>query len=903
MSWTDRFAKTARWFATALLLVALFLSIGATSVIAADGTIDRGESRVVVNDIGEGLKFEDDVPTKPLADVRPRSEAQFPARTPVLPAARAMRTSYRPDESGATQALLSGQARPTALATGDFDGDGVADLICGYAMTNEGLMTLHTGNIDAVFPHSPGARLRRQQGTFSEDPFLAHARVIELPVSPEFLAAGDFDGDDLWDVVVADDVRSGLYLLSGDGTGEFLPPAWVQLPGTVTALAAGEINRADGLVDLAVGVSGPEGTAVLVFEGPDGALRAEAEIVPVPAAPRALLLARLTDEPSYDLAVGAGDELLIIRGRDRRLVVGEDQRGDVGPPSVDRIVMPAAVEALAWGDFAWEPNARRELALLLDDESLRLLSWKAATEGPGAESSSTAYWTTIGRRELSAPRSGAGAPGSAHALLLPVHLAGNPTEELAIFGASDGRILLLAGMVRDERDATRLADPGILTAIGLARAPVAALSMRLNADAVSDLVLLSPSANAPLLAPSAPQATITVDSAADSAATDGACTLREAIDNANADADTTGGDCVAGSGADAITFNIAGGGAPAIITPTSALPAITDSATIDGTAQGCLSPPCILLDGSSAGSDVSGLVLSLGSSMVRGLAIGGFSANGILVESPGNILEGNFLGTDITGTTALGNAAFGALLRSQNNQVGGTVADARNLLSGNELDGVAMQGAAASQNEVLGNYIGTDVSGALALGNLNDGVFVEDGSDNTIGGVTAGSRNVIAGNVLVGVRISMASATGNLVQGNYIGTDVSGTLDLGNVAHGVRLQEGATINTIGGTSSGARNIISGNEITGIRINGGAHNNRVLGNYIGTSQHPGRREQHNRGHEPRGAKYPLGQRSKRGVHCRSNFIGQSAARQLHRNRRQRNGGARKRRDLPGGLDQR
>ena len=78
-------------------------------------------------------------------------------------------------------------------------------------------------------------------------------RAIALPVRPEVLAAGDFDGDDFWDVVVADEVRPALYLLAGNGTGGFAPAVRVELPGPVTALATGEINRADGLPDLAGG--------------------------------------------------------------------------------------------------------------------------------------------------------------------------------------------------------------------------------------------------------------------------------------------------------------------------------------------------------------------------------------------------------------------------------------------------------------------------------------------------------------------------------------------------------------------------------------------------------------------------------------------------------------------------
>jgi len=458
----------------------------------------------------------------------------------------------------------------------------------------------------------------------------------------------------------------------------------VTLPGAVTALAAGEINRRDGLADLVVGVDGPDGSAVLVFEGPNGALRAAPEVVAVPTVPTALLLARLTDGPWNDLAVAAGDELWIVRGRDRRLVLGEDQRGEVHTPSVERIEMPAAIEALAWGDFAWEPTQSREFALLLKDGSIRLLSREAPADGSDAAPSSVASWTTIGWRHLPSPAGNASAPLSSRALLMPLRLSGSPTEDLAIFDGSVGRSQLLGGMVREESGAASLADPGTVAALELEQAPVAATAMRLNADALSDLVLLLPDRGVPLMLPSVQQGTISVDTAADDATGgDGDCTLREAIHNANANADTTGGDCAAGTGVDSIAFNIGGLGSPATIPLGTALPVVSDPVMIDGMTQGCLRPPCIVLDGSGAGAVNGGVDLAAGTSSIRGLAIHSFDGPGIRIGSSGNIVEGNHLGTDRTGTFALGNADNGVRMFVSSNTIGGTSQSARNLISGN----------------------------------------------------------------------------------------------------------------------------------------------------------------------------------------------------------------------------
>jgi titin len=134
---------------------------------------------------------------------------------------------------------------------------------------------------------------------------------------------------------------------------------------------------------------------------------------------------------------------------------------------------------------------------------------------------------------------------------------------------------------------------------------------------------------------------------------------------------------------------------------------------------------------------------------------------------------------------------------------------------------------------VRGNYIGLDSNGSAGLGNGGDGVFLSDAPGNTIGGTAGGAKNVISDNGSMGVEVLGIASSGNLVQGNFIGTDLTGGLDLGNAQHGVFVN-GAPDNTIGGTTTGARNVVSGNG-TGVFIqNGGATGNDVVGNFIGTN---------------------------------------------------------------------
>src|SRR5207248_2679907 len=136
---------------------------------------------------------------------------------------------------------------------------------------------------------------------------------------------------------------------------------------------------------------------------------------------------------------------------------------------------------------------------------------------------------------------------------------------------------------------------------------------------------------------------------------------------------------------DTIVFNIDGAGVHTIA-PLSALPTITDPVILDGTTQpGYAGSPLIELDGSSTGPDTDGLVITAGSSTVRGLAVNRFSGAGILLRTNGhNVLAGNYLGTDPTGTVAWGNGVAGVLIdSSSDNTIGGTGAWERNVISGN----------------------------------------------------------------------------------------------------------------------------------------------------------------------------------------------------------------------------
>ena len=181
----------------------------------------------------------------------------------------------------------------------------------------------------------------------------------------------------------------------------------------------------------------------------------------------------------------------------------------------------------------------------------------------------------------------------------------------------------------------------------------------------------------------------------------------------------------------------------------------------------------------------------------------------------------------------LGNAFSGiGITGSPSNIIGGFQIGARNLISGNKQSGIAIDGTNSSANSVLGNFIGTDASGSLALGNLFNGVLLSSAPSNRVGGELAGAANLISGNGQRGILIDDAGGNGNQVQGNLIGTDSTGRFDLGNAFAGVWIETAG--NLIGGSSTSARNVISGNDQSGVYIFGmAASNNLVQGNFIGT----------------------------------------------------------------------
>ena len=254
-------------------------------------------------------------------------------------------------------------------------------------------------------------------------------------------------------------------------------------------------------------------------------------------------------------------------------------------------------------------------------------------------------------------------------------------------------------------------------------------------------------------------------------------------------------------------------------------PLVTDGMVIDGSTQpGFSGKPLIVVDGSQLIPEayppdfvqVTGLQIYSANCHVKNLSFQNFDWNGITLSYPyatNNTVSGCWLGPDFTGTNAAPNALQGVLiyLGASRNLIGGTNALQRNVLSGDSQYGVLISGTNTTGNIVEGNYIGTDASGTLMVSNAFGGVFLADGAtQNLIGGTNIGAGNLISGNLGNGILMDGSAVVNNTVQGNFIGTDVTGTNSLQNEIAGVTIDDGSSSNLIGGLVPSARNVISGN---------------------------------------------------------------------------------------------
>ncbi len=246
--------------------------------------------------------------------------------------------------------------------------------------------------------------------------------------------------------------------------------------------------------------------------------------------------------------------------------------------------------------------------------------------------------------------------------------------------------------------------------------------------------------------------------------------------------------------------------------------------------------PEIVLDGVNNTLDYGFCIYNVSNCVIKGITIKRFIDGIQIAgtTSKNNVISGNYIGTNFDATDSAGNNIGVEIIGGPKfNTVGGINAIDKNVVSGNRHIGIRI--ASADSNNVFGNFVGVDRTGTLALKNY-DGVSIEGtASANNIGGTIAAKRNVVSGNDAYGIPIIGNSAKYNKIIGNYIGTDVNGTAAIPNT-YGVLFDDQSSYNIVGGDSASYRNIISGNSGYGVFVyNFGTHNNIVKGNYIGTDK--------------------------------------------------------------------
>jgi hypothetical protein len=472
---------------------------------------------------------------------------------------RGMSVTYRGDQA-AVVALQSGGAQARALASADFDRNGTPDVVAGYSYNGAGIISLQRGNPDAFAPTSDSVFVRMQQG-YNPESLLSGADVYSVPASPDFLVTGNFTKDSEKDVVFATK-GGGLYLMQGNGSGRFGDPRQIDLPGPVTTLAAGEFRAADGFTDLAVGVSGPGGDALMIFDDAvDGFSNAVVQYqLAAPAS--AIEFGGLDDDPFTDVAVAAGSEVLVVHGWGRKEQVATESR-------VERVSVGPGLRGLALGQFTWDREGRSEIAALTSDGTVHVVERENLDTRPFSEAEaaqrtrgnlkpqkitkvdveSVPSWKPARAAAWKESKQILGSNLSADLPkpLMRTNLAYRELDEVMLVGQSQSKLEILRPIGPNDPapDQTlQITDDTAKVTLDVESAPVAVLTLPRKLNGVTDVIVLdttSPNVN---VVPNAPNTTITVDRTDDPAgagltaasactAAGSDCSLRGAIQFAN----------------------------------------------------------------------------------------------------------------------------------------------------------------------------------------------------------------------------------------------------------------------------------------------------------------------------------------------------------------------------------
>jgi hypothetical protein len=667
------------------------------------------------------------------------------------------------------------------VATGELNGDGVPDLVCGSTVDGAGRVSVIPGNPEALFPRGSG----------SVHPFRGPVRAHPLSLRPDRVVTGDFDNDGRLDVAAAglgDSALQVLFAPYGDGRARSELRA---LPGRVTELAAVDLGRRDGLADLVVALDGDAGPELLVFSGARGALRSPPERWTLDEIVRGVEARRLGEGAVHGLVLhgeeagvdGGARRLEMRLNRDAvadYVAVRDGEASLLLSPAGATIVVDAALDGVAAGDGR----------CTLREAMLNANANVDTTAGDCAAGSG------VDQIEFSIGGGGATAqidilsalPAITEALVLDGTTQGCPAPPcidlngIPSLGANGLQLLSSDSVIRGlgirgfDEHGIRVDAPGNVIEgcrIGTNLSGTGALP-----NFLAGIYLAASDTTIGGTAPGAGNLL--------SGNTDGI-----SIDASSHDNRIQG---------NRIGTNAAG------------------TASLQNDVWG-------MFVGSSSGNLIGGTTVGAGN-LVSGNSLGGILFNGVGVVD--NLLQGNIVGLDAAGNLLLPNGSAGVAFLNDcsGNTVGGPAAGAGNVLSGNGEFGLVLING-TTQTIVQGNRIGTDAGGSFDRGNTLSGIIVQNSTGNTIGGEAAGEGNLISGNSENGIYLLFAGgpADDNLIAGNRIGTDATGALPLGNSQSGI-LIEGGSNNVLG-----PGNRIAHNGLRGVDVRGASSGNEITANSI------------------------------------------------------------------------